>query len=168
VRLARSVIASTKAETDASNFESQIQQIEAKRAKLLDLYISDKLPKSEYLSARDKCDAEEDEIRGRIEGIRQSGKLAPNNDELLTDIQSAIDELVSGATDDEHFYREFIQRMVVNDKDHVDMYLNLLPFRWSYAISQSAKSGNSSGLSETLPTFDASVPISVSTPVILL
>jgi len=168
MRLARSVIVGIKANPDVPSLESRIRQIENKRAKLLDLYISDELPKPDYLAARDKCDAEVDEIRGQIEDAQRNGKFAPNSKELLADIESAIDELVSGATDDEYFYRELIQHMIVNDKDHIDVHLHLLPFRWSYTISQSSKRGNSSGFSEELPTFDPSVPISVSTPVILL
>ena len=27
--------------------------------------------------------------------------------------------------------------MVVNDKDHIDVYLNLLPLKWSYTVAKS-------------------------------
>ena len=29
--------------------------------------------------------------------------------------------------------------MAVNDKDHIDVYLNLLPHKWSYAVATSKK-----------------------------
>ena len=29
--------------------------------------------------------------------------------------------------------------MVVNDKDHIDVYLNLLPLKWSYTVAKASK-----------------------------
>lgn len=29
--------------------------------------------------------------------------------------------------------------MVVNDKDHIDVYLNLLPMKWSYTVAKASK-----------------------------
>ena len=71
------------------------------------------------------------------------------------DIESAIEELVCGDTDDGYFYRELLSRMMVVDNNHIDVFLNLLPFRWSYAVQKGG----------VVPTFASSVPISVSTPV---
>jgi hypothetical protein len=125
--------------------------------------MSDELPKADYLAARDKCDAEADALREQIESARQRGIITENRDELLVDIESAINELVSGDTDDEDFYREFLSRMVVNDRDNVDVYLNLLPFKWSYAISKTAppsdKSPATGFLVSPVGTEDAEKPV---------
>lgn len=134
MRLARRVIAGPKSDTGVSDLQPRIQQVEDGRARLLDLYMSGELPKSEYLAARDRCDAQTRELCGQIETARQCGITTEKRGELLGEIESAVDELASGDTEDEDFYREFLSRLVVNDNDHVDVYLNLLPFCWSCAI----------------------------------
>ncbi|MDO4345731.1 MAG: hypothetical protein Q4C50_13160, partial [Eubacteriales bacterium] len=39
----------------------------------------------------------------------------------------------------DEFYRNILDRVVVNDKDHIDVYLNLLPMKWSYAAAKASK-----------------------------
>lgn len=60
----------------------------------------------------------------------------------------------------ETFYKEILDQMVVYDKDHIDVYLRQLPFRWSYAaVNVSAMpTGKEQDIS------GAFVPISVSRP----
>ncbi|MCL2857193.1 MAG: recombinase family protein [Oscillospiraceae bacterium] len=134
MRLAHKAIENSKPDLDVSKLRSRLRRIEEKRTKLLDLYISDELPKSEYIATRYKCDTQVEELYSQIEMVHQRGATAEKHGELLADIESAIDELVSGDTRDEDFYREFLSRIVVNDNNHIDAYLNLLPFRWCYAI----------------------------------
>ncbi|MCL2401463.1 MAG: recombinase family protein [Oscillospiraceae bacterium] len=51
---------------------------------------------------------------------------------IAPDTASAIDALVSGDTNDDDFYRELLSRLVITNRDRVDVILNLLPFCWSY------------------------------------
>lgn len=80
--------------------------------------------------------------------------------ERIRAITDAIDEIISGAADEDVFYKHILNKMVVIDSEHIEVYLNLLPFTWTYAVSR------------VLPTeakaqrsiSDASVPMSVSSP----
>ena len=42
-----------------------------------------------------------------------------------------------GVEYEDDFYKEILDKMVVNDKDHIDVYLNLLPLKWSYTVAKS-------------------------------
>ncbi|MCL2409607.1 MAG: recombinase family protein [Oscillospiraceae bacterium] len=55
--------------------------------------------------------------------------------------ESAIDALISGDTSDDDFYREFLSRLVITNRDRVDVILNLLPFCWSYNSGASSPRG---------------------------
>ncbi len=57
--------------------------------------------------------------------------------ELVAEITEAMNELINGVEYEDDFYKEILDKMVVNDKDHIDVYLNLLPLKWSYTVAKS-------------------------------
>jgi hypothetical protein len=56
--------------------------------------------------------------------------------ELMQDIQSAIHELIRGIEYEDEFYTQLLDRMVINDRENIDVYLNLLPYKWSYTVAK--------------------------------
>lgn len=50
-------------------------------------------------------------------------------------IVRAIDEILHGTEGEDEFYKYILDRMVVNDRNHFDVYLKFLPWKWSYASS---------------------------------
>ena len=47
------------------------------------------------------------------------------NGELLAD-----DELIGGIEYEDEFYTQLLDKMVINDRENIDVYLNLLPLKW--------------------------------------
>ena len=39
-------------------------------------------------------------------------------------------------TYDDEFYRNILDRIIVHDRDHIEVVLNRLPFKWNYAIAK--------------------------------
>lgn len=37
------------------------------------------------------------------------------------------------------FYKRILERIVVHDRDHIDVYLNFLPIKWSYTAAKASK-----------------------------
>lgn len=60
--------------------------------------------------------------------------------QLLKEIEDAIKEIVSGVEYEDEFYKHILDKMVVQDKDNIDVYLNLLPMKWSYTVAKHQKS----------------------------
>ena len=65
-----------------------------------------------------------------------------------------------GVEYDDEFYKHILDKMVVNDKENIDVYLNLLPMKWSYTVAKASKKA----LAPERNISGASVPISVSRP----
>ncbi len=57
--------------------------------------------------------------------------------ELLEDIKKAVDELIGGIEYGDEFYTQLFDKMVINDRENIDIYLNWLPLKWSYMIASS-------------------------------
>lgn len=136
--------------TDALRLKAQLEAIEDKRTKLIDLYMSGDITKDEFSAARSKCDAEIAEFQS-ITGSTGTQQAKPCS-QLLKEIEAAIREMAGGVEYEDDFYQHILDKMVVMDKDTIDVYLNLLPMKWSYAEASERS------------ISDASVPISVSSP----
>lgn len=137
--------------------KEQIQSVEDKRTQLIDLCISGAITKQEFITKREACDKEISELQDTISGIDQQHLLADQQESVMKEITAAIHEIVSGVEYEDAFYSQILDKMVVQSKDTVDVYLNLLPIKWSYAVAKASKGvlDPKSGISET------EIPISV-------
>lgn len=137
--------------------KEQIQTVEDKRTQLIDLCISGAITKQEFITKREACDKEICELQDTISGIDQQHLLADQQESVMKEITAAIHEIVSGVEYEDAFYSQILEKMVVQSKDTVDVYLNLLPIKWSYAVAKASKGvlDPKSGISET------EIPISV-------
>lgn len=137
--------------------KEQIQSVEDKRTQLIDLCISGAITKQEFITKREACDKEISELQDTISGIDQQHLLADQQESVMKEITAAIHEIISGVEYEDAFYSQILDKMVVQSKDTIDVYLNLLPIKWSYAVAKASKGvlDPKSGISET------EIPISV-------
>ena len=152
----RSVIAMDMGGNDAENLRAQIKEIEDKRGELLDLYMSGDISKDEFLRARRKYDDEITELQERIDGTDRRKALGNRRDVVSDDAEKAIGEIIGGVECDGEFYRHILDRIAVHDRDHFDVYLKSLPYKWSFSRVQATDPEGR--------TDDSSVPISVNAP----
>lgn len=159
-----SIIAMDTTGTDVEKLKTQIATIEDKRTKLIDIYMSGDISKDEFSTARSKCDAEIAELQSVIDSIDKQQAMIRQQQELVQEIRDAINEIVCGVEYDDEFYKHILDKMVVNDKDNIDVYLNLLPMKWSYTVAKASKKA----LAPERNISGASVPTSVKTPMVIL
>ena len=147
--------------TDLEKLKSQIKTIEDKRIKLIDAYMSGDITKEEFTAARSRYDDEIAEFKSVIDSINKQETMRLQQEELIKDIRNAIDEITNGVENEDEFYKHILDKMVIKDKDNIDVYLNLLPFKWSYTVAKASKKASVDGENITV----ASVPISFNTPI---
>lgn len=132
----KSIIAVDTTGTEAEKLKTQIVTIENKRTKLMDLYMSDDVTKEEFVKARKKYDTEIAELQSVIDRIDNQQVMIKQQQELMKKISDAISEIVDGMEQEDEFYNQILDRMVVIDKNNIDVYLHLLPMKWSYTVAQ--------------------------------
>ena len=128
------------------------------RANLIDLYMSNLINKDEFTATRASCDAEIEELQSIIESVDKQREMIEQQQQLLKEIEDAIKEIVSGVEYEDEFYKHILDKMVVQDKDNIDVYLNLLPMKWSYTVAKASKKAVASEWNIS----EASLPMSVS------
>ena len=166
----KSIIAMDTAGTDSEKLKSQIKAIEQKRTNLIDLYTSGDITRDEFTTARAKCENEIAELQsvidsmpeypgkcsgGAFERIDKQREKPSKQQELVAEITEAMKELINGVEYEDEFYKEILDKMVVNDKDHIDVYLNLLPHKWSYTAAKSVNCPQSKLLTGKYPPEDS-------------
>jgi len=132
----KNVLSSDAAPSDTETLTAKMKDVKKKHARLLDIYMCGGIGKEEFLAARETCDAEVQEIEGLIGSIKKQDSTLRPRQMLLRNIEEALNEMLSGCGGDDVFYRHILACMVVFDRDHIHVYLNRLPFKWSYAIKK--------------------------------
>lgn len=123
-------------------------------------HMSNLINKDEFTATRASCDAEIEELQSIIESVDKQREMIEQQQQLLKEIEDAIKEIVSGVEYEDEFYKHILDKMVVQDKDNIDVYLNLLPMKWSYTVAKASKKAVASEWNIS----EASLPISVSRP----
>ena len=176
-RMIEEVIKMDLTETDADVLAEKIEGAKRKRTGLIDLYSNGEIDRSEFKTLRVQYDDEIERLKSMTEGMEKQQMMMQKR----KDIKAAIDELISGIQYEDPYYTQILDKMVVNDKDHIDVYLKLLPHKWAYAVKKSVNgstepsatnqpvegrlhTGQKKAGGSECTTSEASLPISVSSP----
>ena len=128
-KMIETVISMDLTGTNTNALAVKIEETKKKRTGLIDLYTSGDIDKSEFTALRAKYDEEIDGLKAMTEGIEKQQDMIAKQQELLDDIKKAVEELVNGIQYEDDFYTQLLDKMVVNGKDHIDVYLNMLPYK---------------------------------------
>ena len=147
---------------DTNALAEKITEAEKKRTNLIDLYTSGDIDRSEFTALRAKYDTEIESLKSMADSIEKQQAMILKTQELMTDIKKALDELIDGTPYEDEFYTQILDKMVINDRDNIDVYLNMLPLKWSYTVAKASKKAVASERNIS----EASLPISVNKPAI--
>ena len=137
--------------TSTSALSQKIEEAKKKRTGLIDLYTSGDIDKTEFIALRAKYDEDIEKLKSMAEGIEQQQTMILKQQELMTDIKNAIYELINGIQNEDEYYTQILDKMVINDKNNIDVYLKMLPHKWSFTVAKGV-----TGALETLKKAEAS------------
>ena len=157
-----SIISMDMTGTDTNALADKIADTEKKRTNLIELYTDGDIDRAEFTALRAKYDAEIDSMKSMADSIEKQQAMAKKQQEVMSDIKNTLEELVKGIEYEDEFYTQILDKMVINDRDNIDVYLNLLPLKWSYTVAKVSKKA----LAPERNISGASLPMSVSTPAI--
>ena len=159
-KIINSIIGVDMTGTDTNALAEKIAEAEKKRTNLIDLYTSGDIDRSEFTALRAKYDTEIESLKSMADSIEKQQAMIQKQQELMTDIKKALDELIDGIEYEDEFYTQILDKMVINDRDNIDVYLNMLPLKWSYTVAKASKKAVASERNIS----EASLPMSVRVP----
>ena len=120
---------------DEDAIKKRIENLTSKSERLLDLYLSEDLTKEQY---RQKKESYEKEIAELNYSLTQNNKEKYNSydsEQIIADVKEYLSDLLYARKQDDIFYKTIIEKIVVYDRKHFDVYLNLLPHRWKVVLN---------------------------------
>ena len=163
INIIESVVSRKNTGIDVDKLHEKIAQTEEKQKRLIDIYMSADITKTEFIESRDKCIAEIEEYKDLIDGADKQNLLVSERQNLMREIKDALTEMISGASHDDEFYRNILNKMIIHNRNHIDVHLNLLSHKWSYVLEKSQNVGKT-GINKPRNISGTPVPTSVSTP----
>ena len=162
LKVIKSVLANDSPTNSKNKLQKKMDDLGVKRSRILELYVEGSIEKEEFLYERERIDREINEIKVQIESIENGHTLKIQQEQLFSDIENKIAELVNGVEYEDEFYKRILDKMVIVDKDTVDLYLNILPEKWRFTVSKTvAPTYKCTALETDVPT---SVKIPVTAP----
>lgn len=121
---------------DVEKLKRKQELLKEKKERLMDLFVSREITKEEYRRMAAKYEGDRQEAEAQIADAERQSKIAGSQDEMLSDIAAAIRALALGEEHDDVFYRSIVDKIVVHSRQNIDIYLNLLPYKWAYVLSE--------------------------------
>lgn len=137
----------------AEALEYEISQLKQKKADVLDAFFSKQITKEEMQLVNQRYDRELEDFQRRLEGVRERESITYEKDQLEKDVGRQVVDIVNCRADSEVLYKNVLDHMVVHKDRKIEVFLNLLPQKWTFVLENLRKSQN-----------DTPVPISVSSP----
>ena len=138
--------------------EKEIEKLEAKKEKLLDMCLSGDIETSEYKKASERLNAEHLEISVKLKIIKENTVLI-DRPQILKNANS----IITGEAWDDIFYRSLVDKIIVYKDRTADVYMKLIPYKWRAKILKGKAEIDQYPLNRNnLSNAGASVPISVS------
>ena len=120
---------------------------------LLDAFFSKQITKEEMHLVNQRYDGELEDLQRRLEGVRERESITYEEDQLEKDVGRQVADIVNCRADSEVLYKNVLDHMVVHKDRKIEIFLNLLPQKWTFVLENLRKSQN-----------DPPVPMSVSSP----
>ena len=122
--------------TDFGKLELHIKDIEEKRRNLIRLYISGSITREEFETAMEECSNKIASLQSILNNSNHQKEIIKQQQDIINKITEVVNGILSGMEYEDWFYKEILDKIVVNDKDHIDVYLKYLPFKWSYTAER--------------------------------
>ena len=144
-------------------FEKEIEKLEAKKEKLLDMCLSGDVETSEYKKATERLNSEHSELIRKLKTEKEKSALVDDKAQILKSVSEYVNSITVGEEWDDTFYRNLVDKIVVYRDRSIDVHLKLIPEKWQAKILK-GKAEIEECLQNhiILPDAGAPVPISVS------
>lgn len=150
---------------DAGKLQRKLDALQEKKERLMDLYIGKEITKAEYHRMAQKYGVDGVIIREQLEKAGERQEAKSGKEAILADIVCTTQALVLGEKQDGVFYRAIVDKIIVQSRENMDVYLKLLPYKWSYILPDlPGKPGKKKTLAAA--HFEHDIPISVRDPLI--
>lgn len=119
-----------KSEKDKISIEKNLKLLSEKKERLMDIYLGQEITKEEYQHMAEKYDAEKSYWLKQKDVAEKYDEKKGTCQQLLDEITRTIRAIAQGTEPNEAFYRQLVEKIIVYDRQHIDVFLNFLSSSW--------------------------------------
>lgn len=128
------VLKSDHVKDNIAYFENELQKIENKKQKLLDMCLSDDIETSDYRKVCERLKAEHDSLSEKLQKEKAHKQRLMDKEKIIQEIKDYVNSLTIGEEWNDTFYRSIIDKIIINKNREINIHLKLIPDKWSAKI----------------------------------
>ncbi|MEE1057028.1 MAG: recombinase family protein [Acutalibacteraceae bacterium] len=128
------VLKSDYGKNNLTYFTNKLQKIENKKQKLLDMCLSGDVEISDYHKACERLKSEYDNLSEKLQKEKAHNYMFTNKEKIIEEIKNYVNLLTIGEEWSDTFYRNIVEKIVVNKNREIDIHLKLIPNKWNAKI----------------------------------
>ncbi len=128
------VLKSDHSKDNIAYFENELEKIENKKERLLDMCLSGDIETSDYRKACERLKAEHDSLSEKLQKEKAHKQRLMDKETIIQEIKTYVNSLTIGEEWNDTFYRSIVDKIVINKNREVDIHLKLIPDKWNAKI----------------------------------
>ena len=157
-----SVIQTVSDNDNVSRIEKEIEKCAEKKKRLLDMCLNGYIEAKDYRAACDELKTQITELQSSLAEEKEKQKMIGDKEKMISEIKNFVSNISCGAEWNDTFYRNLVDKIVVNNGRKMDIHLKLIPGRWQAQILAGMREIDA--YESEKRTCVCSEPISVSRP----
>lgn len=126
LEIIRKVLEEPQNGKNAEQVRRNIQQTERRRRRLIELYLEQEIASSDYEDLSNQFEQELGNLKQELSQCVEE-KKGNGGEEMLKEISAALEKMLSGELQEEAFYRGLLNRMVIYNRERMEVFLHQLP-----------------------------------------
>lgn len=141
----------------------ELEQIFNKKQKVLDAFFSNSITKEDMKMMNERYNQQIGELQEQLENAKSRENICYDTESLEADVRKQVADMVCGLEENEIFYKNILDEMIVYPDQRVEVKLNLLPQKWIFVLQKLSYLDEK--LNDGVCNNKCSVPTSVKIPV---
>ena len=128
------VFKSDHSKDNIAYFENELEKIENKKERLLDMCLSGDIETSDYRKACERLKAEHDSLSEKLQKEKAHKQRLMDKETIIQEIKTYVNSLTIGEEWNDTFYRSIVDKIIINKNREIDIHLKLIPDKWNAKI----------------------------------
>ena len=148
--------------SERDNIWKEVEDNKKRMGHLIDMCCRGLFTDEEFLRQKTALLDEKDALEERLRAIDTTDRTLQRGESFEKELRKHIEDALASDECKENYYRSILEKMVVNDREHIDVYLQLLSGEQRYLADTINKTAKFRGVLKKRTIDDTDIPISVS------
>lgn len=147
--------------SERDNIREEVEDNKKRTDHLIDMCCRGLITDEEFLRQKTALLDEKDALEERLRAIDTTDRTLQRGEAFEKELRKHIEDALASDECKENYYRSILEKMVVNDREHIDVYLQLLSGEQRYLADTINKTAKFRGVLKKRTIDDTDIPISV-------